>query len=46
MNSEQPNLPINPEKEWAKEESYLHDTVDPQDKEVAGVSFKLHSTFL
>ena len=31
MNSEQPNPPINPEKERAKEDSYLHDTVDPQD---------------
>ena len=31
MNSEQPNSSINPEKERAKEDSYLHDTVDPQD---------------
>lgn len=31
MNSEQVNSPINPEQERAKEESFLHNTVDPQD---------------
>lgn len=31
MNSEQPNSSLNPEKERAQEDSFLKDTVDPQD---------------